>query len=340
MTVITQVRMLSGRRIAYPRYNFLKLTRQSPVKHDTNLKYAMRQFLGPRDYKGEYPLNRYARPATNHTPKYIQPDLERGRSLRDPVTGQILEPKTYLDAQGREQVKFEPQESNDRDKNNFVPQERWRQPFPENKFCLTNYWVDSNLKRQIFEELSVEGASTQEVSQKYGLKVARVEALSKLYQLEEKWDKRKNKNADVETMASTMTDMFPLFNPPEGAMNRRENLSEIPVPPKAQRSRFVTLAESEPFGPLDAASVLELEPAVKTLERLATKGEHSAQESNSTTTHRRKIIYGPVLAGERSQFRVTDMPGRQSGYRYGSGNRDNKKDRRIAFDEHGRMVYA
>ncbi|CAL9729111.1 small ribosomal subunit protein mS45 [Monosporozyma unispora] len=344
MTVITQVRMLSGRRIAYPRYNFLKLNRQSPVEHDTNLKYAMRQFLGPRNYKGEYPLNRYAKPATNHTPKYIQPDLERGRSLRDPVTEEVLEPKTYLDSQGREQVKFEPVATREGNKSRsgFTHQERWIQPFPENKFCFTNYWVDSNLKRQIFKELSVEGASTQDVSHKYGLKVARVEAVVKLYQLEEKWSKRKNKNPDVAKMASTMEDMFPLFNPPEGAMNRRENLSEIPIPPKAQRSRFVTLAESEPFGPLDAASVLELEPAVKTLERLATEGEHSANQSklSHSSTKGRRVVYGAVLAGERSQFKVVDMPGHQSAYRYGSGNRDNKKDRRIAFNEHGRMIYA
>lgn len=360
MTVFIQLRHLSGRRIVYPRYNFLKLNRQSPWKHDTNLRYAMRQFLGPRNYKGEYPLNRYASPATNHTPKYIQPDLERGRPLRDPTTGEILEPKTWIDSNGYEQLKFEPI-SNENESTHFshTSNDRWRQPFPENKFCLTNYWVDSGLKKQIFEDLNVTGLSTQEVSQKYGLKVARVEALSKLYQLEEQREQRKLKskkiNTDVDKMATTMEQMFPLFNlpasiesPDNGSSyqniinSRRENLSEIPIPSNAKKSRFITLAESEPFGPLDAAAVLDLEPAVKTLERLATEGEHSANHSNSQNKklHKTRIVYGPVLAGERSQFKVTDVPAYKYAYRYGSGNRDNKKDRRIEFDENGRMVYA
>lgn len=357
MTVFIQVRHLSGRRIVYPRYNFLKLTKQSPWKHDTNLKYAMRQFLGPRNYKGEYPLNRYASPATNHVPKYIQPDLERGRPLRDPTTGEVLEPKTWIDSNGHEQVKFEPISTNVESPtfNRTTGGDRWRQPFPENKFCLTNYWVDSTLKKQIFQDLNVDGLSTQEVSQKYGLKVARVEALYKLYQLEEQREQRKLKskkiNTDVDKMATTMEQMFPLFNSTQSqdgatyqsiANSRRENLSEIPIPSNAKRSRFITLAESEPFGPLDAAALLDLEPAVKTLERLATEGEHSANhdKSQNKKVHKTKIVYGPVLSGERAQFKVTDVPAYKSAYRYGSGNRDNKKDRRIEFDENGRMVYV
>lgn len=352
MTVFIQVRRLSGRRIAYPRYEFLKLSKLSPWKHDTNLKYAMRQFLGPRNYKGEYPLNRYATPATNHTPKYIQPDLERGRSLRDPDTGQILEPKSYIDPQGREQVKFVPVEGSESASNSgnskFVSSQRWRQPFPQNKFCLTNYWVGSTVKRQVFEDVSVQGNSIQEVSQKYGLKVARVEALVRLHELEARREKRRQGKPlnDVDKMASIMEDMFPLFSPTEGpnTTTRRENLSEIPIPPKAQQSRFLTLAESEPFGPMDAATVLELEPAVKTLERLTTEGEHASSDAGNMKEHNRgkgrRVVYGPVLSGERSQLKVTDVPGHISGFRYGSGNRDNKKDRRIGFDENGRMIYV
>lgn len=44
----TQVRHVSRRRIAYPFYPFKKLGRQHPKKHDTNLKTAMRQFLGSK----------------------------------------------------------------------------------------------------------------------------------------------------------------------------------------------------------------------------------------------------------------------------------------------------
>ena len=87
----TQVRHFSRRRIAYPFYPFKKLGRQHPKKHDTNLKTAMRQFLGPKNYKGEYVMNKYFTVPTNHVPNYIKPDLERGQSLEHPVTKKPLQ---------------------------------------------------------------------------------------------------------------------------------------------------------------------------------------------------------------------------------------------------------
>lgn len=130
--------------------------------------------------------------------------------------------------------------------------------------------------------------------------------------------------------------MFPVFKPEHGRM--RENLSEIPVPQRALSSRFLTIAESEPFGPIDAAKLLELEPAAVTLEKLSAVGEHSAGHSTKKTDNV-KVIYGEVLSGEKSVFKFTNARVGKVGFRYGTVNRDNKKDRKIGFNELGKMIY-
>ena len=142
-------------------------------------------------------------------------------------------------------------------------------------------------------------------------------------------------NEDLMQMAETLYKMFPVFEPE--SRKSRENLSEIPVPQKALSSRFLTIAESEPFGPIDAAKTLELEPAAVTLDKLSTVGEHSSGHTTKTKT--RKVVYGELLANEKSVFKFTNARVGKVGFRYGCVNRDNKKDRKIGFDEFGRMVY-
>lgn len=136
-------------------------------------------------------------------------------------------------------------------------------------------------------------------------------------------------------MSRTLYKMFPVFEPE--SRKSRENLSEIPVPQKALSSRFLTIAESEPFGPIDAAKVLELEPAATTLDKLSTVGEHSSGHASKPKT--RKVVYGELLSNEKSVFKFTDARVGEVGFRYGRVNRDNKKDRKIGFNEVGKMVY-
>ena len=323
----TQVRHVSRRRIAYPFYPFKKLGRQHPKKHDTNLMTAMRQFLGPKNYKGEYVMNKYFTVPTNHVPNYIKPDLERGQSLEHPVTKKPLQLR-YDGTLGPPPVE------NKRLQNIF--KDRLLQPFPSNPHCKTNYVLSPQLKQSIFEEITVEGLSAQQVSQKYGLKIPRVEAIVKLVSVENSWNRRNRVSSDLKTMDETLYRMFPVFD--SDASFKRENLSEIPVPQKTLASRFLTIAESEPFGPVDAAHVLELEPAVETLRNLSTVGEHSSGHQQSTNKNT-KVIYGELVEGERSQYKFTNAKVGKVGYRYGSGNRDNKKDRRIGFNKLGQMVY-
>lgn len=143
-------------------------------------------------------------------------------------------------------------------------------------------------------------------------------------------------NKDLERMSSTLYKMFPTFD--SDSFRARENLSEIPVPQKALSSRFLTIAESEPFGPIDAAKILDLEPAATTLEKLSAVGEHSLGHT-ARKAENVKVIYGEVRSGEKAMFKFTNTRVGQTGFRYGSGNRDSKKDRKIGFNELGKMIY-
>ncbi|CAR29590.1 hypothetical protein ZYGR_0AD02730 [Zygosaccharomyces rouxii] len=326
VVVYQQVRNLSRRKIAYPFYPFKRLGREHPKKHDTNLKSGMRQFLGPRNYKGEYVMNKYFQVPSNHQPNYIKPDLERGQSLIHPITGETVVQKY--------DGSFGEVEENRRLKN--MPEKRLLQPFPGNRNCLTNHVISEDLKMRIYNEIQVEGLSTQQVSQNYGLKIPRVEAIVKLMEIEKKWEKHNRITPELEVMSSTLYKMFPVFEPESKLA--RENLSEIPVPQRALSSRFLTIAESEPFGPVDAAKVLELEPAAQTLEKMGSIGEH-AENHNQQKGPSNRVVYGEVRKGDRSVFKFTESRVGKVGHRYGAGIRDNKKDRKIGFNEVGQMVY-
>ncbi|CCD24525.1 mitochondrial 37S ribosomal protein mS45 NDAI_0D02110 [Naumovozyma dairenensis CBS 421] len=337
VNILQQTRNISRRRIAYPFYPFKRLTKQNPKKHDTNLKYAMRQFLGPKNYKGEYVMNKYFSVPRNHVPNYIKPNVERGQTLINPITG-----KTVIQNTNGKFIEIPQQEQYDGRGNNpnfrFNP-DKELQPFPSNPHCKTNYIISDELKGEIVNMISNDGFSTQQVSQKLGIKIPRIEAILKLSQIEKKWEAQNRINSNLKEFSNTMFNMFPIFKPEI----KRENLSEIPVPEKTLSSRFVTLSESEPFGPVDAAELLELEPAVKTLEQLATTGEHSQGHlevlQNKKLNNKKRIVLGEVREGDRSVFKFVDSKVGQVGFRYGAGNRDSKKDRKVGFNEAGQMVY-
>ncbi|CCK70629.1 mitochondrial 37S ribosomal protein mS45 KNAG_0E03720 [Huiozyma naganishii CBS 8797] len=325
--VRVSVRWVSRRRIAYPGYPFRRLAREPSKAHDTNLKAAMREFLGPRNYRGEYALNKYSGFPMGNKPLYVQPGRERGVVLRNPLTG------TPLRENQRGQLEETKVEEGSRGGGG---RDAGLRPFPANKFCRTNLMVPESLKRELFEEIEVRGVSTQDVAQRHGLKVPRVEALVKLYRLEMQLPSHKKRSGDLNKFSQAMEAYFPLFRGDGGGP--RENLTEIPTPARAKQSRFATIAESEPFGPLDAAAILELEPAEVTLQRLSTQGEHSSSSAQSSRRTQR-VVLGELQLHERSRFQFKDVPASRVAHRYGSGNRDNKRDRAIGFDTQGHMVY-
>lgn len=135
----------------------------------------------------------------------------------------------------------------------------------------------------------------------------------------------------MKKFASTMHKMFPLYKPPHGA----DNLTEIPTPHKTLHQRFLTISESEPFGPVDAAQLFDLEPAGTTLEKLSELKEDSEQK-----VHMNKVVVGKQKQGDDTQFRFTMATSGNVGFRYGASRRDRKKDRAVGFDKQGRMVYT
>lgn len=129
-----------------------------------------------------------------------------------------------------------------------------------------------------------------------------------------------------------MGKMFPLFYPPK----HRDNLTEIPTPAKTLHQRFVTISESEPFGPVDAASIFGLEPAQETLNSLS----EFKDVSDSPKVKQSEVVVGVQKDGDDTQFRFTKATSGDVGFRYGASRRDKKRDRTVGFDKLGRMVYT
>lgn len=129
-----------------------------------------------------------------------------------------------------------------------------------------------------------------------------------------------------------MHKMFPLYQPPIEA----DNLTEIPEPSKTLHQRFLTISESEPFGPVDAAAIFDLEPAQQTLNKLS----EFVQDSDKPQVRMNEVLVGVQKQGDKAQFRFTKATSGDVGYRYGASRRDQKRDRAIGFDKLGRMVYT
>jgi hypothetical protein len=310
------VRHFSKRRIAYPFYPTAPRGRTEKKDHKTNLRYQMELFLGKKNYKGEYVNNKYYTAPQNHQPNYITPDLENGVALVDFRTGKPL------DAKG-----------NVLESTPFVRPERKMAPFPSNPFCKTNLNLSKEDKEEVYQKIVVQKVPIQEVAVNYGIKIPRLEAVVRLKEIEKKWETQKRITPEVQKMANTMYKMFPLFERPRHS----DNLSEIPVPVKTLQSRFLTIAESEPFGPVDAAKVFDLEPASETLQRLAETGHHA---TTNDTDKQREVFVAKSKEEDRYVFKFHKAKVGQVGFRYGTTLRDNKKDRKFAFDDSGKMINA
>lgn len=311
---VSQVRY--RRTLAYPFYS--KAGNIPPARNgrkQTVFKRLMDEFLGPKNYKGEYYLNKYTYPKNNHTTNYIDPREERGNAL--------LEPLSEFDVSEND----ESSGNNRRSKNPL-------QPFPLNSKCFTNLQISKETKSQIVEDILVNQVPSQQVALKYGLKIQRIEAILKLQEIENSWNEQGLIKDDLKKMSETMYKMFPLYNAEKNA----ENLTEIPIPKETLQSRFLTIAESEPFGPIDAAKEFNLEPAAVTLERLSEGGEHSSHQQTVQKKEDGSFI-APMYKGDKHAFKFTPVKVGKVGYRYGTVLRDNRKDRKIAYDAAGNKYY-
>lgn len=126
-----------------------------------------------------------------------------------------------------------------------------------------------------------------------------------------------------------MYKMFPLFQ----ERITSDDLSEIPTPHKTLHQRFLTIAESEPFGPIDAAKVLDLPVAKDTLYELSQINEDVEEVKVND------VIVGKEKEGDRVNFKFTSARAGDVGFRYGASRRDTKKNRVIGFDASGKLCY-
>ncbi|CAK7910071.1 37S ribosomal protein S35, mitochondrial [[Candida] anglica] len=304
---VQQVRQLSRRKYKYPQaYTPVLDPKTHPKKdHRSWFRRHMIAWLGPTNIRGEYYKNKYYYPPQDHQPRYIVQDGHTDGTVQQP----------------EENGKFFSRRNT---RNVF-------QPFPENPHCKTALMISNELKDQMHKEVTVKGLHSQQVAHKYGIKIARVEAISKLEQIKAQWKEQGKITPELERFGSVMYKMFPLYEPPVNA----ENLTEIPTPSKTLHQRFLTISESEPFGPVDAAKLFDLEPAQQTLDNLTeikVDGEGSKKVVN-------KVLVAPQNDGDRHLFKFTHSTSGEVGNRYGASRRDTKKDRRIGFDASGKMVY-
>lgn len=281
----------------------------------------MDEFLGPKNFKGDYYLNKYAFANQNHSTNYIDPSSERGNAL-------IKVKRESTDAKKDGEVDF----SEGAGRRGRVRQPL--QPFPMNSHCFTSLQISREMKDQIVNDVINLKMSSQNVALKYGLKIQRIEALVKLHEVEQRWTEAGKVTKDMKKFSDVIYGMFPLYDPTKNA----ENLTEIPIPEATKQSRFLTIAESEPFGPVDAAKEFGLEPAAVTLKRLSEGGEHSSSTKEANKSKDAKSFIAKMYKGDHSAYRFTDVKVGKIGYRYGRPFRDNRRDRKVGYDAAGKMI--
>ncbi|KAG7877795.1 hypothetical protein KL937_004308 [Ogataea polymorpha] len=306
---VSQVRY--NRVLAYPSYTtkgYIPPSRGG--RKQTVFKKLMDEFLGHKNYKGQYYDNRFAFLKQNHSTNYIDRRFAEGKT------------KLFAE-QSEEGGAYEERPLSE-------PKDQLR-PFSLNRFTVTNTMVSKDMKKQLVSEVLDEGKPLLEVAVKYKMKIQRIEALVKLHQIEMQYQEEGKITPTMEKFADVMYKAFPLFDPEAHG----ENLTEIPIPSETLHSRFVTIAESEPFGPVDAAKEFGLEPAAETLRKVTEEGEHALSVTNNTKVH--KTFVAPMHEGDRVAYKFTDVKVGEVGFRYGKPYRDNRKDRKYAFDNAGKM---
>lgn len=342
---VTQVRY--RRTLAYPFYSKAGNIPEAKGKK-TVFTRLMKEFLGPKNYKGEYFMNKYSYVNQNHATNYIDPQNENGQSLLPFDTEDASVAPQLVESENGEKGK---ENNGNRSESNILESldegsseggfrrvKNPLQPFPANRNCFTNVQISKETKKQIVNDIIENKLPSQNVALKYGLKIQRIEAIVKLDAIEQEWLKENKITPELTKMSEVLYKMFPLYDPKKHS----ENLTEIPIPEKTAYSRFLTIAESQPFGPVDAAKEFDLEPAAITLQKLSESGEHAAHTTSKKTNNNNKdnSFIAPMYEGQKVAFKFTDVKVGKIGFRYGKSFRDNRRDRKIGYDAAGKMVLS
>lgn len=125
----------------------------------------------------------------------------------------------------------------------------------------------------------------------------------------------------------------------DGKVRPTDELSEILMPNETRTQRFISIAESEPFGPVDAAKVLGIDSATTLLDKI-TSVDHVHDKDNKTKVARTDAFIAPQLNGEKAVFRFSAAKVGQVGYRYGAARDDQKHNRKVKYNSIGEKTYA
>ncbi|KAI5963787.1 uncharacterized protein KGF55_002667 [Candida pseudojiufengensis] len=292
----------------------LKSISRKLMDKNTLLK-EFRDFLGPRSITGDYHKNKYFYPPQNNKPNYIVND---GKPL-------VGENKLNLSNANRNNRNI-----NDSSRDPSL------HPFPHNLYTKTSYIITDEMKQNIVDDATKNELHPQEIAHKYGINLQRVEAIIKLNAIEKNFKPKDEIADDLKSYSQVMKRMFPIF---KGGYTS-DNLTEIPTPHKTLTDRFLTIEENEPFGPVDAAKILNLEPASKTLQKLTEFNLEEAQKQQQIIEDQKiEVIYGKKRKDEKKLFRFTMKNVGEFGHRYGASRRDTKLDRAVGFDASGKMIY-
>lgn len=132
------------------------------------LKKELKQFLGPRNIKGEYHRNKYFYVPQNHTPNYIETD---GMPVVNGDQVASIVPR-------RPRFKTP----------TYIPRDPSVHPFPHNTHTRTAHIIPQDLKDRIVDDATVKGYHPQEIAHKYGINLQRIEAIIKLHSIEQNYE--------------------------------------------------------------------------------------------------------------------------------------------------------
>lgn len=147
--------------------------------------------------------------------------------------------------------------------------------------------------------------------------------------------------SDLKRMATVMEGMLPQVRYNKGyngESQSTDDLSEIPVLEETRTQRFITLAESEPFGPLDAAKTLGIDSASAMLEKLKVSEDH--HQRGGLGSKASSVYRAPQLENEKVLFRFIPAKVGEVGFRYGASRDDQKHNRKVQYNTIGQKKYA
>lgn len=303
------------------------------INQTTKMRSDLRRFLGPRNFKGFHKKNPFFFPSSGHKSNYITQYPVRPTHMFD--RGKIDWMRVFQDAKDPEAV---------------VRKNAQVVPFPNNSLTQTNRIVPQRMKREIVELINGEkgeAMSAQEVSRLFSIAVPRIEAIVALDAIKKKWESENKITRDMKRMARVIEGMLPeiiVDRRTKEILTMASDLSEIPVLEETRSQRFITIAESEPFGPVDAARVLGIEPASKLLDNLNSSEDHHKHDESSPDAPQQKRgpkeFIAPQLEQERVAFRFKSVKVGDVGFRYGASRDDQKHNRKVVYNVVGQKQYA